>query len=82
VGTLCLSSTELGEVGHGEPAPVAQWIEQDGPNVKAGGSIPSGGAYVRALVATIALDALRKVTIVATIAGQARWGAIEGRLLD
>ena len=26
------------------PAPVAQWIEQDGPNVKVGGSIPSGGA--------------------------------------
>jgi hypothetical protein len=24
-------------------APVAQGIEQDGPNVKVGGSIPSGG---------------------------------------
>jgi hypothetical protein len=28
-------------------APVAQGIEQDGPNVKVGGSIPSGGTTRR-----------------------------------
>lgn len=27
-------------------APVAQWIEQDGSNVKVGGSTPSGGVMV------------------------------------
>src|SRR6202521_6491046 len=31
-------------------APVAQGIEQDGPNVKVGGSIPSGGTYVMSQV--------------------------------
>ena len=27
-------------------APIAQGIEQDGPNVKVGGSIPSGGTFI------------------------------------
>ena len=32
---------------------VAQWIEQDGPNVKVGGSIPSGGANRTLAVASV-----------------------------